>query len=761
MYETAGSNDEEDDKQQNKLASTNDKRVFRLRLAIISMLLFVTGFISSYAYKLTNDPEQQMLQESYKQESTLLLNEFSKVLINQASTASALAETYSSQFFNASALGENSTFPFTTLPFFDAIAVPHLSILNARAISFNPLLNVSADPSIQWEWEAYAKANSWRQNALVRNAKNGWGLKGVYDKDASGNKISAKDHFLVPVWQIAPIANSDANYKAVMFNLYSETVRRDALNRMLSSRSSQFTAMLKLVQDTTGILRPSTICFSPVFNLGSNSTNNAIVASISVVFTWDKVFSSNLLTSADGLVFVLKTSCTTSCGALPQTFTYAIKGGAMQIMGAGDQHDTAYDSTMRSVTIRLGSTSEKEIDYTIMVYSSRELEAKYVTNRPFVFTITVVLIALFTSCLFGLYDYLMRDKQKALAELASRSAKIVDSLFPSFVRARLFGAPEEDEQNHEHANSNSNHIEGLGSLDTITRGNTTSGGGTASAQRLRRFFSRFTGVVENNGADDDSRLDGVSGGSNSSNSSVNNDSASNSYEDFNTTYRRRISTSAQSSSSKEQSYRSPEKISPYAGAPIADSFASVSVLFADIAGFTLWSSKHPPAHVFVLLETLYRAFDSSTSLRKTFKVETIGDCYLAVCGLPIAVDDHAAAIADFALDMLDHMEDVKARLTSVLGQDVNDLQLRVGIHSGQVTAGVLRGEKSRFQLFGDTVNTASRMESTGKPGRIQISSETYSLLHAAGLDAWTVKRNELVEAKGKGLLQTYWIQVRH
>jgi Adenylate and Guanylate cyclase catalytic domain len=97
-------------------------------------------------------------------------------------------------------------------------------------------------------------------------------------------------------------------------------------------------------------------------------------------------------------------------------------------------------------------------------------------------------------------------------------------------------------------------------------------------------------------------------------------------------------------------------------------------------------------------------------------------------------------------------------MVTQLGPDTKDLMLRIGLHSGPVTAGVLRGQKSRFQLFGDTVNTASRMESNGVPNRIHTSQETAKLLIDAGKDRWVEPRDQLVQAKGKGTIQTYWAE---
>jgi class 3 adenylate cyclase len=229
--------------------------------------------------------------------------------------------------------------------------------------------------------------------------------------------------------------------------------------------------------------------------------------------------------------------------------------------------------------------------------------------------------------------------------------------------------------------------------------------------------------------------------------------------------------------------------------PIADLFPETTIMFADIAGFTAWSSVREPSQVFTLLESIYREFDSIAKRRRVFKVEVVGDCYVAVSGLPDPRLDHALVMAKFAKDCLNAMRRVCASLEVTLGPDTTELNLRVGMHSGPVVAGVLRGDKSRFQLFGDTVsdvvlgmllaslflptlhhtphtscnyylnfeslkmNTASRMESTGVPGRIQVSKETAKLLSDAGKQNWLVQRENKVQAKGKGELTTFFLEM--
>lgn len=151
------------------------------------------------------------------------------------------------------------------------------------------------------------------------------------------------------------------------------------------------------------------------------------------------------------------------------------------------------------------------------------------------------------------------------------------------------------------------------------------------------------------------------------------------------------------------------------------------------------------------------AFDKLCVRYKIFKVETVGDSYVAVSGIPTAVDEHAVNMARFAREMMNQMSTIVNQLEVSLGPETADLTLRIGMNSGPVTAGVLRGEKSRFQLFGETVNTASRMEGTGMGGRIQVSGTTAELLKKFSKGDWLTPRDNLVEVKGRGEVQTYWL----
>jgi Adenylate and Guanylate cyclase catalytic domain/3'5'-cyclic nucleotide phosphodiesterase len=139
------------------------------------------------------------------------------------------------------------------------------------------------------------------------------------------------------------------------------------------------------------------------------------------------------------------------------------------------------------------------------------------------------------------------------------------------------------------------------------------------------------------------------------------------------------------------------------------------------------------------------------------KVESVGDCYVAVCGLPEPREDHAVVMAKFAKDCQRRVRELMPKLEATLGPDTSEISIRFGLHSGPVIAGVLRGERARFQLFGDTMNTASRVETTSEGGKIHISQECAEHLIGAGKSGWVEKRQDKVYAKGKGAIETYWL----
>ena len=181
-------------------------------------------------------------------------------------------------------------------------------------------------------------------------------------------------------------------------------------------------------------------------------------------------------------------------------------------------------------------------------------------------------------------------------------------------------------------------------------------------------------------------------------------------------------------------------------ASIAESFSCVTVLFADLCGFTEFSQHVDARNLVAMLDEIFSTFDHLARAHGVEKIKTIGDAYMAVAGLPIPRDDHAEAVAAMALGMQEAFRGVmKSRGLA--------MDLRIGMHSGPVAAGVIGRHKFTYDLWGDTVNLASRMESHGEPSRIHVSQATRDLLEGKFRFA---DRGEIT-VKGKGAMHTSFL----
>ena len=177
---------------------------------------------------------------------------------------------------------------------------------------------------------------------------------------------------------------------------------------------------------------------------------------------------------------------------------------------------------------------------------------------------------------------------------------------------------------------------------------------------------------------------------------------------------------------------------------IAEAHPDVTVLFADVVDFTPFTERTEPERVVGVLDDIFSAFDALAEQHALEKIKTIGDAYMVAAGLPEPRADHAQAMADMALDMQAEF----GRLCQPLGLE---LAIRIGMDSGPVIAGVIGRHKFTYDLWGDTVNTASRMESQGLAGRIQVSEATYGRLR----DQYVFEDRGEIEVKGKGRLRAY------
>ncbi len=179
---------------------------------------------------------------------------------------------------------------------------------------------------------------------------------------------------------------------------------------------------------------------------------------------------------------------------------------------------------------------------------------------------------------------------------------------------------------------------------------------------------------------------------------------------------------------------------------IAEHFDAVSILFSDIVGFTPLAARLSPIDLVKLLNDMFSKFDKLAEKYQLEKIKTIGDAYMVAAGLPLKREDHAQALAEMALDM-------QAAVQQFSWETREEFQIRIGINSGPVVAGVIGKKKFIYDLWGDTVNVASRMESSVIPWKIQVTANTYELLK----DQYVLEERGEIYVKGKGKMITYWL----
>lgn len=181
---------------------------------------------------------------------------------------------------------------------------------------------------------------------------------------------------------------------------------------------------------------------------------------------------------------------------------------------------------------------------------------------------------------------------------------------------------------------------------------------------------------------------------------------------------------------------------------IADSFENVTILFADIVGFTRYASNMPPSELVAMLDEIFSEFDALADKYGVEKIKTIGDSYLAVCGLPVPNENHCQSIANMALEI---NQVIKEKYTAKY-----NLTLRIGIHTGHAVAGVIGNKKFVYDIWGDCVNIASRFEACGHPEKIHITEDVKNVLG----DAYVYEDGGEIAIKGKGMMHSYYLLER-
>jgi len=715
---------------------TRNKAVTRVKLIVVLMLLCATVVVTALIYHFTKTDEVNDYNHQYEIFANKIIESFSHNMDMKVYTAYTFASVFTSRFSSGSS-GDDSNiirtssspktmWPNVSMSDFHEQATGTVLLAHAQSVYFAPMLtNDTIAPWMDYE-ASFRKKNMFHGNHQQEH---------IFTLNSTGGKTAQTrgQSRYFPVWQHSP---EEGYSDAFLFDEYSERVRRAALNNMLMTKQPTLTEML--YQDVDyhegdHHKEPNSILFSPIFDGFSEASE--VVGVIGIFFQWRMNFANVLSDNAQGLCLVLESSN-------GKKMTYLIDGSDATFVGAGDLHEAEFDNKVtvftwspqvthmtagdghdhrRHLQHMNDNSSEHSNDMNQdsgehMNDDSSEHSGKMNQDfgeegthgdmhhndaKPEKFTIRVYSSTQFRSAYMTKKPVIFCSAVALIFFFTSMTFIVYDCLVENRQAVVMKKAVETSKIVHSLfpamvRDRLFNHDEGESTpiLDIEKGPKLTSHLAESPAHRLRSFLLNGIG---NKPCD--------------------------------------LSTGSQ-------------------GHVIADMFPETTIMFADIVGFTAWSSERDPSQVFELLEKVYGEYDLEAKRQGVFKIETIGDCYVAVTGLPEPMPKHAVAMARFAQQILIKFHDMTKELELSLGPGTTELGLRIGIHSGAVTGGVLRGEKSRFQLFGDTMNTASRMESTSMKNMIQVSPESAKLIEEDGKSCWLVPRADIVTAKGKGEIQS-------
>ncbi|CAB9521868.1 Receptor-type guanylate cyclase gcy [Seminavis robusta] len=644
------------------VAAKEEKLVLYSKIAVVLVLLAAVAGMAAGVYQLVSSQEKQEFEARFE-------NWASEVIAISGDHVSTTFETIEQFALTVSshARSMNEVWPNVTVDDFPLKASRLNRLTGHHAVTLLTL--VSQENKLGWEAYARERAHDLVQEDLefYGHANETWGADNltIYEeimvRNGSGGVLLPVGNNdtgnTLPHWQKSPVDPKRADAFPFVSVLGNSRIRS-------GFETSNVTGIASIAFFFGRNVGFQSQVIQPIFD---QVTHGKMVGALWSLGEWGLYFQN--LVNVPATLFVVVES---SCGFVS---TFALEGLEAELLGLEDMHDPAYDDMVVTgelftpVYDRTKPMPEDVCvdDLVLKIYPSSSLESTFVTYTPLMYAGAVVLIFAITSLIFVLYDQMVRRRQVKVMQRLIREDKIVSSLFPSQIRARMY---------QDHSGSNDDDARSLVS---------------------KRHVEMFNEDLEN-----------------------------------------------------------PET---FKSAPLADLFVNTTIMFADIAGFTAWSSAKDPILVFMLLETIYSAFDKLANRYGVFKVETVGDCYVAAAGVPDPRNDHPVIMARFARACMMKMKTVTQKLEVTLGPDTGDLSLRVGLHSGQCTAGVLRGDKARYQIFGDTVNTASRIETSSIPGKIHISDFTAELLKKAGKGKWLVPRAEKIPLAGKGDMQTFWLLV--
>eukprot|EP00980_Cylindrotheca_fusiformis_P025404 scaffold13613_cov114-Cylindrotheca_fusiformis.AAC.1 len=591
------------------VAKQEEANIFRAKILVCGILLLAVTSVATSAYLLVAHQEQSNFENRFAGRASELFSLARQKADQLVQALEGYTIAVSSQAVDYHAM-HNTSWPFYIIPDFSI----RTQNLVERTGSNTPYVGifhiVEKDERTEWErfieemdpfWYQQSGANEGISNETLKEWLN-IRVPYLYQFDANFEPVPITHSGTSLVYTEQYPLEHYATFASMTTNL-------DVLSSLPAVRD-QFSITRAAGRPTVGFTTysingtdpvPASQILQPIFNTPDKTDKDRkIVAVADLVVEYRQFFADILRDDEEEILVVLKGSCPKVrdwsdievADGEKIVITYKVDGPDAILLGETDLHDTRYDTLeVAEVFMDLGvdpavvpeGTCAQAL--TLHIYPTREFEDRFYTANPIIYASIVVVIFLFTTLVFGLYDFLVGRRQRKVMDRIVQQDKVVSNVFPTAIRERLYQQQDQG----------------------------------------RRDGKRSD--------EQDDAMDGLDSGLGMSDS-----------------------------------------------APLADLFTNVTVVFADIAGFTAWSSAREPQHVFVLLEKIYGAFDRIAYRHGVFKVETVGDCYVGAAGLPDPIQNHAVVACKFARDCLQKMHEMTRKMEVSLGPDTTELDLRIGIH---------------------------------------------------------------------------------
>jgi class 3 adenylate cyclase len=670
-----------------------------LRVIVIMVLLTIAFITGEIVLVIVTIAEEKNFEDGYYKAADQLIESFYEHLDNTLWAARTLSNDISSSA---------TEWPYVAFPDFDSKCEGPLHMSGASVVSLSPLVkselrslweNFTATVTSKFGSEFNISASDGSDDSGISYFPTARSIdQGIYQfQDGKALTLENGSSFLFPTWQVSPaLGNEETGLVRTLFEETSNSVRRQALQDLMHRTGSILSNFFFRNTNNTDFASYTTPRSSLYYPIYEKGDKKLVVASINMELEW-KVFLENGIEPTFGNPILAIVE--NSCGG---QFTFNVTGPLAVYGGEGDLHPSLeVDYSPRETTLEafadiFNDHGLRPID----LESGCNFKITLHPSSEFKDEFMTMKPENFRVIVMGSFIFITLIFLVYDRLIERRQNRIVTAAERSDAIVRSLFPTKVRDQLYEHAKKREEQRKAPKKDWRTSVGSTCSKESPIETQknRLKKFM--------NGGPHEDGT----------------------------------------------GSFHHSE--------PIADFFPNTTILFADIAGFTAWSSEREPTQVFTLLETVYGAMDKAARKFDVFKVETVGDCYVAATGIPDPQEKHAEIMVRFARATCIRIQQLTSSLEAKLGPGTADLAMRFGIHSGAVTAGVLRGRNARFQLFGDTMNTASRIESNGMPNKIHISAETAQILIDSGKAHWLIAREDEIHAKGKGTLQTYWVRLQ-